>query len=64
MCAVWVKLQTYGDNRDESSTCRHIARGLLDEYTSEKRPILFHTSLPRVSAKETLRVAEEELKTA
>ena len=62
-CAIWMKLQAYGDNRDESSMCKHIARGLLDEYSSVKRLILFHPSLSRVSMKETLRVAEQELRT-
>ena len=61
-CAIWMKLRFYGDNRDECSMCKHIARGLLDEYTTVWRLILFHTSLTRVSMQETLRVAEQELR--
>lgn len=39
--AVWMKLRSYGDNREDSSMCKHVARGLLPANADVKDRILF-----------------------
>ena len=57
---VWMQLQSYGDNREETSMSKHIARGLLPVYDDVKNRVLFHPMLSRSTMEETLRLAEHE----
>ncbi|CAB1104092.1 unnamed protein product [Ectocarpus sp. CCAP 1310/34] len=45
--ALWMRLRSYGDNRDEKSMCRHIVRGFLPRFEKSKDRLLFDSMLSR-----------------
>ena len=59
--AVWMKLKTLGDNREDSSMTKHFARGLLPKHSSLTDRILYHSTPTRQITQGLLRQAELEL---
>ncbi|CAB1113069.1 unnamed protein product [Ectocarpus sp. CCAP 1310/34] len=60
--ALWMRLRSYGDYRDEKSMCRHIVRGFLPRFEKTKDRLLFDTMLSRATMQEMLRMEEHELR--
>ncbi|CAB1114482.1 unnamed protein product [Ectocarpus sp. CCAP 1310/34] len=60
--ALWMRLRSYGDNRDEKSMCKHIVRGFLPRFDKTKDRLLFDSMLSRATMQEMLRLEEHELR--
>ncbi|CAB1110958.1 unnamed protein product [Ectocarpus sp. CCAP 1310/34] len=60
--ALWMRLRSYDDNRDEKLMCRHIVRGFLRRFEKTKDRLLCDSILSRATMQEMLRLEEHELR--